>query len=107
MTDLPAADFLRLYLGWGKKQAHTIGLLAQMTNLSRRETEAAVEALRMDGVPVCTGNAGVWLSGDQAELRGQIEARTSRAKTILRGNRGLKQAIAALERVEQLPLFAA
>lgn len=55
----------------------------------------------MAGVPVCTGNAGVWLSGDRAELRAQIEARRARARTILVGNKGLRKAIAALEKIEQ------
>src|SRR5436309_11129410 len=88
-ADLPAADLIYVHLFWGADKAVTIGELAEGLNMSRRTVEAAVEALRRSGAPICTGSRGVWLSQDAEELLANYRALRARALRQLANLRGL------------------
>jgi biotin operon repressor len=64
-------------LFWGKPV--TISQIAEDMNVSRRSVEHAIEQLRLEGTPICTGSAGVWLSVDTIELMRHAESHRSRA----------------------------
>jgi 16S rRNA U1498 N3-methylase RsmE len=91
-------------LSLGRDKAVSIGALAERHNVPRRSVEAAVEASRREGYPICTGPEGCWLATSVQELRQQREALRNRARTILRNSMGLRRAIAAMEQVDQVPL---
>ena len=65
---------IRTRLSWGADHPVTIGQLAESMKVSRRVVERAVEQLRLEGQPLCTGSAGLWLSRDPAELRQHYQA---------------------------------
>ena len=67
--------------------------LAERAGLSRRETEAAIEAIRKAGlVAICSGQNGVWLARSVDEYEANIMARrrriASKSRTV-RGERAL------------------
>ena len=55
-----------------------ISELADRLGVSRRQVERAVEQARVEGLPICTGPGGVWLTDDPAELRVQYRRLRSR-----------------------------
>jgi biotin operon repressor len=67
MTDMQARDLVHVALGSGRDNAEPIGALAERLKLTRRQVEQAVQALRVDGVPVASGAEGIWL-GDSADM---------------------------------------
>lgn len=68
MNDLPAADLVHVALGRGADNAESIGSLAERLYLSRRQVEQAVQTLRLQGVAVASGRAGVWITDDPVDL---------------------------------------
>lgn len=61
------SSLVQVNLRWG--QPRTIGDIAEDMHVSRRAVEKAVEQLRLDGAPIITGSAGVWLTTSPDELR--------------------------------------
>ncbi len=101
MTVLEAVqtrDVLELHLGWGAAAAQTYEALSARLGLPRREIEAAIESLRRDGVAVCTGRRGVWLTNDPAEVREQYRRLRRRAIHQLANLRRMLRTAEAMER---------
>jgi hypothetical protein len=98
------ADLVATRLRWGRDGAVTIGELAESMHVMRREVERAITALRAEGVPVCTGSAGVWLTTSPSELR--VCYRWLRSKYIHQaiGARVLLQTAQRFERTQQTTL---
>ena len=108
MTDDFAVQAVLSRLGHGADAARSIGEVQEELGWTRRQVELAVQQLRLDGHPVASGAAGVWL-GDVADmeatyryLRGRIE---SQAITAWAVRATLRQMRAA--QVDQLQLFDA
>ena len=105
-ADLAARDLVHVNLGRGRDNAEPIGLLAEHLHLSRREVEAAVQALRLAGIPVCSGNDGIWLgdvedvAATYRQLRGRVEAQNRTCWAMRATLRRLRAG-----QVHQLPLF--
>jgi hypothetical protein len=98
------ADLIKVRLGYGRDRARTIGFLQEQLGVSRRIVEKAIEQLRLEGCPVCTGSAGAWLTTDAAELRAHAGALRSRAARIFRGADALEATAARHERAQQTTL---
>jgi biotin operon repressor len=64
--------------------------LATTLRVSRREIEAAVEELRLDGQPIIAGLRGVCLTRDPDHLEAYLRQRRERARAILRAHRPLR-----------------
>jgi biotin operon repressor len=84
-------------LPWGRPNAITYAELAARTGLSRRQCEAAVEALRAGGASVCSGSTGLWLTADPEEclehyqrLRGRYLRQAANARGLLRAAEQLR-----------------
>lgn len=90
-------------LGWGIAAAQTYEALSARLGLPRREIESAVETLRRDGVAVCTGSRGVWLTTDPAEVREQYRRLRRRAIHQLANLRRMLRTAEAMERPLVLP----
>jgi biotin operon repressor len=91
------------HLFWGKPV--TISQIAEDMKVSRRQVEHAIEQLRLDGTPICTGSPGVWLSQSAPELYAHAERLRSRAIHVLLGARALRATARRHERVQQTTLF--
>lgn len=96
-------DTVRAALGWGVAAAQTYEALSARLGLPRREIEGAVEQLRRDGAPVCTGSRGVWLTTDANELREQYRRLRRRAIHQLANLRRMLRTAESLERPLVLP----
>lgn len=68
----------------------TIAGLADVLGVSRRDVEAAIEALRLHGAPVIGGQEGVKLTDDPLELEAYISGRRMRTAAIHRGTMKLR-----------------
>ena len=75
MTDI------RYLLNVGRDHARTIGSLSESLNVSRREIEAAVQAARLDGIPVVSGSEGLWISDSPEEVARAAESLRKRLVT--------------------------
>ena len=75
MTDL------RYLLNNSRAHARTIGELAEALRVSRREIEAAVQAARIDGVPIVSGSEGLWISDSPEEVARAAESLRKRLVT--------------------------
>lgn len=71
--DMPARDLLLVRLGYGRDNAFPIGWYAEHLHLSRREVEQAVQQLRLDGIGVCSGPDGIWLSHDPVDVADTLQ----------------------------------
>lgn len=92
------------HLFWGKPI--TISQIAEDMKVSRRQVEKAIEQLRLEGTPICSGTEGLWLSLDAQELYEQAERLRSRAIHVLLGARSLRATARRFERVQQTELWA-
>lgn len=101
MNAPPWADLVRTRLVYGRDRARTIGDIAEQLGTSRRTIEAAVETLRREGAPICTGSDGVYLSTDARELREHAERLRSRAIHVLLGARALRTTARRFEKHQQ------
>lgn len=106
MSDLPAADLVYVSLHVGRDAAVTLSDIAERLNLSRRAVEAAVEALRRGGTPVCSGSEGIWLTDSPDELIDQYRRLRRRALTQLRNLRAMQRTAARMRGFEQLRWIA-
>ena len=86
MTDM------RYLLNNSRAHARTIGELAEALNLPRREIEAAVQAARLDGVPIVSGSEGLWIASTPLEALEAAQALRRRAITQLVTARALRAA---------------
>ena len=102
MTWLPR-DIVYHRLRYGRDGALTLSELAEQTKLPRRAVEAAVEALRTEGVPVCTGRDGAWLAQSREELLENVSALQRRVMTQYRTVRSMRRT--AQRMLPQLTLF--
>ena len=75
----------------GRDSAITYGALAERLGIPRRSIEKAVRQMRLDGIPVITGNDGAWVAESPQEAREQAGRLRSRAIHIM-------EPAAALER---------
>jgi predicted DNA-binding transcriptional regulator YafY len=103
IPDFPT--LVQTHLFWGRDRAVTIGRIAEDMDASRRSVEQAIEQLRRDGSPICTGSPGVWLSVDSRELYRNADALRSRGIKVLIGARALRATARRFERVQQTTLF--
>lgn len=67
----------------GRDAAITYGDLAERLNIHRRMVEKAVRQMRLDGIPVITGNDGAWVATSPQEAREQAERLRARAIHIM------------------------
>lgn len=72
-----------------RRYAMKIDVVAQWAGLSRRETEGAIEALRLEGEPIVGGNEGVRLTRDASEVREYVKSRRRRLFHVALGTRAL------------------
>jgi predicted DNA-binding transcriptional regulator YafY len=93
------------HLFWGKPV--TISQIAEDMKVSRRQVEKAIEQLRLEGSPVCTGSPGVWLSTDARELYAHADALHVRAARIHKGAEALRATARRHERVQQTTIWDA
>lgn len=75
----------------GRENAITYGELAERLNVQRRSVEKAVRDMRLNGIPVITGNDGCWVATSPQEAREAAERLRARGIHIF-------EAAAALER---------
>lgn len=77
------AEVLRILTDEGWRVPMTIERLTQVTppGISRRDIEAAIQQLRLEGHPVVTDGHGVHLSKDPAEVRATAMKLRDRALT--------------------------
>ena len=61
-----------------RRYAMKIDVVAKWAGLSRRETEGAIEALRLEGQPIVGGNEGVQLTRDPRVVREYVKSRRRR-----------------------------
>jgi biotin operon repressor len=80
VTDFPAQAVLAR-LGWGRDNAASIGSLAESLQWPRRAIEQAVQDLRLQGKPIASGPAGVWLTADPDELDATYRSLRNRIKS--------------------------
>jgi biotin operon repressor len=83
----------------------TIGDLAVVLRVPRRDVEAAVEALRLGGAPVIAGGEGVKLTTNAAELEAYIQGRRLRTAAIHRGTMALRSTLRRMKYGSQEPLW--
>lgn len=75
----------------GRDNAITYGELADRLNVPRRSVEKAVREMRLNGIPIVTGNDGAWVATSPQEAREAAERLRSRGIHIY-------EAAAALDR---------
>ena len=100
------ADLLLVNLRWGRDGARTLGELSESMGAPRRALEKAVEELRVDGKPICTGAEGVWLTDSAAELRDQYRRLRARYVKQAVNARVLLRTARRYERVQQHVLWS-
>ena len=82
----------------------TIAELAGWTSLPRRDVEAAIQELRLAGVPICSDATGVRIARDADELARSNAALRRRAMTQLLTLRAQRRAERRLRDAETRPL---
>jgi biotin operon repressor len=86
------------------RDPHTIDELRHALGYSRRDVEAAVEALRLAGEPIVGGNDGLRLTDDPDELSAYVEARRRRMASIYLGSRALRRTLRRIRERTELTL---
>jgi hypothetical protein len=76
----------------------TIEDLRRLALCSRRDIEAAIETLRLEGHPIIADAHGVRLTNDPDELARYLEARRRRLVSQYKGTRALRLALRRLRR---------
>lgn len=94
MTDI------RYLLNNSRAHARTIGELAEALRVSRREIEAAIQAARLDGVPIVSGSEGVWIGTDEEALA-WAERQHSRANHLHESAQGVERGVEARRAIGQ------
>jgi hypothetical protein len=91
----------------GKDAAITYAELAERLSIPRRSVEEAVRQMRIDGIPLITGNDGVWAAETAQEARNMAERLRTRAIHQMETAQALDRAADAMDRVGQETLWAA
>ena len=108
MTTWSDADMVRVRLLWGVEHAQTIGTLADLTGMTRRRVEQALEELSCSGVhPLVAGAKGVFLTSNPAELDRYGDALLQRARSQYRRVRGVRRCARAMRQTVLFPELAA
>ena len=96
------ADMVRARLLWGVEHAQTIGSLADLTGLSRRQVEVALQSLAASGAyPVIAGPRGVYLASSPDEVDAYASALRARLTHQAHRIRGLRRCARAMRTIEQ------
>lgn len=98
-VELDALTCLRSY------RSLTIADLARFVRCSRRDMEAAIETLRVEGFAIVADGKGLRLTSDPVELAAYLEARRRRLVTQYRGTRALRRALRRMQERTALTLF--
>ena len=86
---------------------HTLDQVGRQTRLARRDVEAAIETLRLEGQPIVGGPRGVKLTSDPEELGAYVEARRRRMASIYLGSRALRRTARRMKERTDLTLWGA
>lgn len=86
---------------------HTLDELRLDLRVPRRDVEAAVESLRLEGHAIVGGNDGLHLTSDPDELERYVEARRRRLVTIYLGSRALRKTARRMREATDLTLWGA
>ena len=73
------------YIPKGAGAAVTVGYLAKLLNVDRREVERAIQFARQSGVPICASNAepfGVFIAETPEELERYLKSFNRRLKEM-------------------------
>ena len=92
-------------LNVGADAAITLSELAERMGVTRREAEVAVNAARHAGIPILSGNPGVWLAVSPGEARQWAARQRSRGIHILETASAVERA--AERMADPLTLWAA
>ena len=88
--------------------AMTIADLARACDLSRRDTEAAVQHCRLAGHPIVdAGREGLAWTNDPEELAAYVDSRRRRMASIYLGSRALRKTVRRMREATDLTLFGA
>jgi biotin operon repressor len=98
-------DLIATHLFYGRDKAVTISQIAEDIGCSRRIVEQAVEHLRRDGAPICSGSEGVWLTTSSEELRAQYRRLRARYIHQAQGARELLRTARRFEKFTQETLW--
>lgn len=79
--------------------------LAAMLGLPVRAVQEAIQALRLAGEPICSGDAGVWLARDADELAASNRRLHHRLREQYRTLRAQRRAEARLRERRELTLW--
>jgi biotin operon repressor len=88
--DISIHDVVYVWLNRGRDNARSLSAIAETTKLSRRQVEAAVQRLRLNGYEVCSGPEGVWL-GDDVDVTQTIASLRSRLRSQYKTLRAMQQ----------------
>ena len=86
------AEYLELYHK-GEANAVTSRKLECAFRMRGSELRREINALRGDGIPICSSDAGYYYAGTEEELRRTIRQLRSRIKKIAHAERGLTKAL--------------
>lgn len=97
---------IRFYIGIGKENAVTRSKLCELTGLHDRKVRKLIADARKEGTTILNDQdgQGYFISDDLYELRRQFNANRSRALSILRQQKYLRQKIQDAENKDQLKL---
>jgi len=108
VTTWSDADMVRVRLLWGIEHARTIGKLADLTGMTRRRVEQALEELSCSGVhPLVAGAKGVYLTSHPNELDRYGDALLHRARSQYRRVRAVRRCARAMRQTVLFPELAA
>lgn len=94
------------YIGIGKDHAVTRSRLCELAGMPDRKVRKLIADARKEGTTILNDQdgRGYYISNDLMELRRQFNANRSRALSILRQQRGLRQKIQAAESRDQITI---
>lgn len=85
----------------GARNAAASGELSAALNTNDRAVRDAVNALRQDGCPICSGDGGYYYAVTPDELRATIAQLMSRIRFISLAVKGLRRALTDMESQDQ------
>lgn len=84
------ADYLLKYCKGLENASHS-NILQKKFGISAREVRRIVNELRINGMPICSGQSGYWWAGSEVELVSTIKALEASANSILDAVAGLQR----------------
>lgn len=78
----------------GESGALTLRDLTSATGANGRAIREAIRRMRLDGVPIVSGDNGYWISGSPGETRRFTRSMRSRAREIMRTARAVESGVA-------------